>query len=80
MIMCSLFLLILLIPRCLLKLIPPSHPQIPTLSCIYLSTCDFPDTESLTFRNTTHTPADLLTFSSKCLAPYTDLFLSTKKK
>jgi hypothetical protein len=51
-----------------------------TLSHIYLSTCDFPDTESSTFSNAIHTPADLTTSASKRLAPYTDLFLSTKKK
>jgi hypothetical protein len=51
-----------------------------TLSRIYLSACDFPDTQSLTFCNTTYTPADSTTFPSKCLAPYTDLFLSAKKK
>jgi hypothetical protein len=56
-----------------------------TLSCIYLSACDFPDTPSSTFYTTTHTPADSttsspMTSSSMHLAPYTDLFLSTKKK
>jgi hypothetical protein len=51
-----------------------------TLSRIYLSTCDFPDTLLSTFRNTTHTPADSTTSSSKHLAPYTDLFSSAKKK
>jgi hypothetical protein len=58
--------------------IPSPDPS--TLSRIYLSACDFPDTESSTFCNTTHTPTDLLTFASNHLAPYTDLFLSTKKK
>jgi hypothetical protein len=51
-----------------------------TLSCIYLSACDFPDTESLTFYNTIHTPADSTTSASKRLALYTDRFLSAKKK
>jgi hypothetical protein len=51
-----------------------------TLSRIYLSTCDFPDTQSLTFCNTTHTPADSSTFTSEHLVPYTNLFLSSKKK
>jgi hypothetical protein len=56
-----------------------------TLSRIYLSTCNFLDTPSSTFRNTTHTPADSTTAfsttsSSTRLAPYTDLFLSAKKK
>jgi hypothetical protein len=65
----------------LLKLIPPiPSPDLSTLSRIYLSTCDFPDTESSTFCNTIHTPANSTTFASKRLAPYTDLFLSAKKK
>jgi hypothetical protein len=56
-----------------------------TLSRIYLSACDFPDTPSSTFYNTIHTPADSMTspsmtFSSTHLTPYTDLFVSTKKK
>jgi hypothetical protein len=56
-----------------------------TLSRIYLSACDFPDTPSSTFCNTTHTPTNLMTSpsmtsSSTHLAPYTDLFLSTKNK
>jgi hypothetical protein len=56
-----------------------------TLSRIYLSTCDFPDTPSSTLYNTVHTPADLTTSPSTTspsdrLAPYTDLFLSAKKK
>jgi hypothetical protein len=59
---------------------PIPDPDLSTLSCIYLSVCDFPDTESSTFCNTTHTPANSLTFASNHLAPYTDLFLSTKKK
>jgi hypothetical protein len=59
---------------------PIQSPDSSTLSCIYLSACDFPDTESSTFCNTTNTPSDLTTSTSKCLAPYTDLFLSTKKK
>jgi hypothetical protein len=46
----------------------------------YLSACDFPDTKSSTFCNTTHTPADSMTFASNHLVPYTNLFLSTKKK
>jgi hypothetical protein len=59
---------------------PIPSPDSSTLSCLYLSACDFPDTESSTFCNTTHTPADLTTSASNCLTPYTDLFLSTKKK
>jgi hypothetical protein len=51
-----------------------------TLSRIYLSACDAPDTKSLTFSNTTYTHADSSTFPSDCLAPYTNLFLSAKKK
>jgi hypothetical protein len=51
-----------------------------TLSHIYLSTCEFPDTKLLTFCNTTYTHADSLTVSSEHLTPSTDLFLSTKKK
>jgi hypothetical protein len=51
-----------------------------TLSCIYLSACDLPDTELSTFCNTTSTHSDSTTSASKCLTPYTDLFLSTKKK
>jgi hypothetical protein len=34
----------------------------------------------LTFSNTTHTHANSSTSPSDCLAPYTDLFLSAKKK
>jgi hypothetical protein len=60
--------------------IPIPSPNPSTLSCIYLSTCDFPETESLTFCNTTHTPANSMTFASNHLVPYTDLFVSTKKK
>jgi hypothetical protein len=59
---------------------PIPSPDSSTLSRIYLSACDFPDTESSTFLNTTHTPTNSLTFASEQLAPYTDLFLSTKKK
>jgi hypothetical protein len=77
---CSLFLLILLIPQYLLKLISLSNPQTSTLSRIYLSACDFPDMESSTFCNITNTPSDLTNSTSKHLTPYTDLFLSTKKK
>jgi hypothetical protein len=56
-----------------------------TLSHIYLSACDFPDTPSSTLYNTIHTPADSTTSPSTTspsdrLAPYTNLFLSTKKK
>jgi hypothetical protein len=36
-----------------------------TLSRIYLLTYDFPDTQSSTFCNTTHTPADSTTSASK---------------
>jgi hypothetical protein len=42
--------------------------------------CPLTDTESSTFCNTTHTPANSTTFASDHLAPYTNLFLSTKKK
>jgi hypothetical protein len=59
---------------------PIPSPDSSTLSCIYLSTCDIPDTKSLTFSNITHTHADSLTSPSDRLAPYTDLFLSAKKK
>jgi hypothetical protein len=55
-------------------------PDPSTLSRIYLSACDFPDTESSTFCNTNHTPSDSTTSASNYLAPYTDLFLSSKKK
>jgi hypothetical protein len=58
--------------------IPSSDPSTP--SRIYLSACDFPDTKLSTFCNTTHTPTDSSTFSSKRLVPYTNIFLSTKKK
>jgi hypothetical protein len=56
-----------------------------TLSRIYLSACDFLDTQSLTLYNTLHTPADSMTSPSTTspsdrLAPYTGLFLSAKKK
>jgi hypothetical protein len=59
---------------------PILSPDPSTLSHIYLSTCDFPDTKSSTFCNTTHTLADSMTFASEHLTPYTDLFLSTKNK
>jgi hypothetical protein len=59
---------------------PIHSPDSSTLSCIYLSTCYFPDTESSTFCNTTSTPSNSMTSASKHLAPYTNLFLSTKKK
>jgi hypothetical protein len=55
-------------------------PDSSTLSRIYLSACDLPDTDSLTFSNTTYTHTDSSTFPLDRLAPYTDLFLSTKKK
>jgi hypothetical protein len=45
-----------------------------------LTACDFPDTKSLTFCNTTYTHANSSTFSSEQLVPYTDLFLCAKKK
>jgi hypothetical protein len=56
-----------------------------TLSRIYLSACDYPDTPSSTLYTAIHTPADSTTSSSMTspsdrLAPYTDLFLSAKKK
>jgi hypothetical protein len=61
-----------------------------TLSRIYLSACDFPDTPSSTLYNTIYTPANsttlplttlpLTTLPSDHLALYTDLFLSAKKK
>jgi hypothetical protein len=50
------------------------------LSRIYLSACDFPDTLSSTLYNTTHTHADSSTSPSDRLVPYTNLFLSAKKK
>jgi hypothetical protein len=59
---------------------PIPSPDSSTLSRIYLSACDFPDTPSLTLYNTIHTLADLTTSPSNRLAPYTDLFLSAKKK
>jgi hypothetical protein len=59
---------------------PIPTPDPSTLSRIYSSACDFPDTKSSTFCNTTSTPSDSTTFVSKRLAPYTNLFLSTKKK
>jgi hypothetical protein len=56
-----------------------------SLSHIYLSTCDYPDTPSSTLYTTICTPANsttspLTTSPSDRLAPYTDLFLSAKKK
>jgi hypothetical protein len=56
-----------------------------TLSRIYLSACDYPDTPSSTLYTTIHTPTNsttsfLTTPPSNRLAPYTDLFLSAKKK
>jgi hypothetical protein len=56
-----------------------------TLSRIHLSACDFPDTPSSTLYNTVHTPADSttspsMTSPSDHLTPYTNLFLSAKKK
>jgi hypothetical protein len=61
-----------------------------TLSHIYLSACDFPDTPSSTLYNTIHTPTDSMTSPSTTSpsttspsdhhTPYTDLFLSAKKK
>jgi hypothetical protein len=56
-----------------------------TLSRIYLSACDFLDTPLSTLYNTIHTPADSMTSPSMTspsdrLVPYTDLFLSAKKK
>jgi hypothetical protein len=59
---------------------PIPSPDSSTLSHIYLSTCDSPDTKSSTFSNTTYTHADSSTTPSHRLAPYTDLFLSAKKK
>jgi hypothetical protein len=59
---------------------PIPSPDLSILSRIYLSTCDSPDTKSSTFSNTTYTYADLLTSPSDHLTPYTDLFLSAKKK
>jgi hypothetical protein len=59
---------------------PIPSPDSSTLSRIYLSACDSPDTKSSTFSNTTYTHADSSTSTSDQLAPYTDLFLSTKKK
>jgi hypothetical protein len=59
---------------------PIPSPDPSTLSHIYLSTCDSPDTKSSTFSNTTYTHANSSTSPSDQLAPYTDLFLSAKKK
>jgi hypothetical protein len=58
---------------------PIPSPDSSTLSRIYLSTCDLPDTKSSTFSHATYTHVDS-TFPSDRLAPYTDLFLSTKNK
>jgi hypothetical protein len=58
---------------------PIPSSDLSTLSHIYLSACDCPDTKSSTFR-TTYTSADSSTFASEQFAPYTNLFLSTKKK
>jgi hypothetical protein len=55
-------------------------PERSTPLCVYLAVCDLPDPKLLTFYNTTHTPADSSTFASEHLTPYTDLFLSTKRK
>jgi hypothetical protein len=56
-----------------------------TLSHIYLSTCDYPDTPSLTPYTTIHIPTDSTTSPSTTspsdhLVPYTNLFLSANKK
>jgi hypothetical protein len=59
---------------------PIPSPDPSTLSHIYLSTCDFPDAKSSTFCNTTYTSSDSTTFAPEHLAPYTNLFLSSKKK
>jgi hypothetical protein len=59
---------------------PIQSPDLSTLSHIYLSACDFPDTELLTLCNITNTPSDSTTSASEHLALYTDLFLSTEKK
>jgi hypothetical protein len=64
---------------------PIPSPDSSTLSRIYLSACDSPDTKPSTYSNTTYTHADSTTSPSTtspsdCLAPYTDLFLSAKKK
>jgi hypothetical protein len=58
---------------------PIPSPDSSTLSHIYLSACDIPDTKSSTFSHATYTHVDS-TFPSDHLAPYTNLFLSTKKK
>jgi hypothetical protein len=85
MIMRSLSLLILLIPQHFEAYTPIPSSDSSTLSRIYLSTCDYPDTPSSTLYTTIHTPADsmtspLMTSPSDRLMPYTDLFLSAKKK
>jgi hypothetical protein len=59
---------------------PILSSDLSTLSCIYLSACDYPDTPSSTLYTTIHTPTDSTTSPSDRLAPYTDLFLSAKKK
>jgi hypothetical protein len=59
---------------------PIQSPDSSTLSHIYLSACDFPDTELSTFCNTTNIYSNSAFCAAKHLAPYTDLFLSTKKK
>jgi hypothetical protein len=59
---------------------PIPSPDSSTIPHVYLSACDLPDTKSSTFSHPTYTHADSSTFSSDHLAPYTDLFLSAKKK
>jgi hypothetical protein len=64
---------------------PIPSSDLSTLSRIYLSACDYPDTPSSTLYTTIHTPTDSTTSPSTTspsdrLAPYTDLFLSAKKK
>jgi hypothetical protein len=59
---------------------PIPSPDLSTLSRIYLSACDIPDTKSLILSNTTHTHTGSSTSPSDRLTPYTDLFLSAKKK
>jgi hypothetical protein len=64
---------------------PIPSSDLSTLSRIYLSACHYPDTPSSTLYTTIHTPTDLTTSPlttspSDRLMPYTDLFLSTKKK
>jgi hypothetical protein len=55
-------------------------PEESTPLCIYLSACNFSDAKSSTFDTATRTPTDSSTPTSDHLAPYTDLFLSAKKK